>query len=241
MGEDDILDQLFPGALEPDNADTSLTASSESVVTPEHEKRVFTFIDEESGDGTQLAASDDQPGELPTFPKTPEPQSQQHRRPRPSSTNADLGRSLSRPASAGAAAPAFRARPAPARAPSITPRLSKTAALRLGLEVPQSERTARLSIDPMDLAAVKRAVTPPRSLAQPNITPRQTKASAARLLKDQDAAQAVLRPTSVRRQSSSTSERSAGYEGLPGFGGRRLSVQSTVTQPVSERWTSRST
>lgn len=202
-------------------------------MTPEHERRVFTFINEECGEEADL----DQPGELPAFPKTPEPLIAKARGPRPSSTNADLGRSVSRPASAGGSATAFRARPAPSNTPSITPRLSKTAAMRLGLDIPEKDRSSRPSTGGSDLASlagiIRRPVTPPKSLARPEITPRQTKASAARLLKDQEAEQAVLRPASVRRQSSNTSERSAGYEGLPGFGGRRLSVQSTVTQPVN--------
>ena len=230
-----VLDKLFPPYSD-ESADTSLTASSESVITPEHEKRVFTFINETSGDDDHAEDTNDLAGELPAFPKTPEPLASASRRPRPSSTNADLGRSLSRPTSAAAiaATPTFRARPAPSSTPSITPRLSKTAALRMGLELPEKERSARPSLanEASLPGIVRRPVTPPRSLAQPDITPRQTKASAARLLKDQEGATAVLKPTS-RRQSSSTSERSAGYEGLPGFGGRRLSVQSTVAQPVS--------
>lgn len=207
------IEQVFPQDPVPlPEMDTSLSTSSESVITPEIEKRVFTYF------APDEVAEDDLAGELPLIVKSPV-----------NGRRSTIGSPAQQQES-------FRARPVPASlaSPSITPRLSKAAALRMGISLSESQRPAsRPSLATQAPAGVNRPVTPPRSLARPSLTPRQTKASLLRASGEKDDG-LVLRPATVPRQSFSTSERSAGYEGTPGYGGRRIAVASTSTGPVRE-------
>ncbi|GAA5978068.1 hypothetical protein JCM10908_004216 [Rhodotorula pacifica] len=110
-----------------------------------------------------------------------------------------------------AASSGFKARPAPSFAskPSIQPRMTKAAALRLGIALPPS--TPRRSTIAHADSAVGPTPRPssatPRSLAQPTIVPRLTKAAALRLGQP-DATDAGTSAPRVR-QSISTAERAA--------------------------------
>ncbi|GAA5833338.1 hypothetical protein JCM11251_005209 [Rhodosporidiobolus azoricus] len=107
----------------------------------------------------------------------------------------------------------FRARPAPPSTarPALQPRLSKAAALRLG--VPLSPTTPRRSVSEASSSAeaipptVPRAVPTPKSLAAPAIAPRMTKS--ASLCGGQDAPSDAKSPRPTKRQSISTAERAA--------------------------------
>ncbi|GAC95184.1 hypothetical protein PHSY_002759 [Pseudozyma hubeiensis SY62] len=92
---------------------------------------------------------------------------------------------------ASSAHPTFKARPIPTTvksAPSIQPRLSKAAALRMGVQLPDSPaRVASRNVSPTKDSAsvgisgvVKRPVAPPVSLKAPSIAPRLNKAAMAR-------------------------------------------------------------
>ena len=87
----------------------------------------------------------------------------------------------------------FRARPVPAslRQASIQPRMSRAAALRMGIELPTVPRREPQKgtppAEPTGISGlVRQAVAQPRSLAQPTVMPRLNKVAAARL--DQSAA-----------------------------------------------------
>ncbi|GAA6026928.1 hypothetical protein JCM8097_005970 [Rhodosporidiobolus ruineniae] len=103
----------------------------------------------------------------------------------------------------------FRARPAPSSKPSIQPRLSKTAALRLGISLPptaprrQSSETS--TSDAARPPSVARVVPTPKSLAAPSIAPRMTKTASLR--SGQDASAPTPKP--VKRHSMGTAERAA--------------------------------
>ncbi|GAA5913956.1 hypothetical protein JCM5296_004490 [Sporobolomyces johnsonii] len=119
--------------------------------------------------------------------------------------------STSTKSSTPASATSFRARPAPA-APSAQPRMTKAAALRLGIPLPPTTPRQRSSSSvetTSSLAsATPRAVPAPRSLAAPSIAPRSTKSSALRAGQDAASSNAQT-PRPVKRQSISTSERAA--------------------------------
>lgn len=129
-------------------------------------------------------------------------------------TSAMSGASL---ASSTSSATPFRARPAPSFAPSATsqPRLTKAAALRLGVSLPPT--TPRRSIvttfesgasNAASQAPTRTAVPTPKSLAAPAITPRLTKTAALRT--GQAPATSSAAPTQPRvRQSISTAARAA--------------------------------
>lgn len=251
----------------------SHTEDPEPVIlrSPATEKRIFTFDsaascappdkhenvertespDEDGGEGSSDIASP-----LPHIGKVVAASDVAESRPSSTGTRRTSGASTTSGTSDRIDAPEktttvpFRARALPrtTSAPSITPRLTKAAALRLG-------RTADAGVHNGE--AHKQAVTNPtgtvtredtacigrktgsmtvRSLLQSTLASRQTKASIARLeggSSESTDKVGALRPATVRRQSSNTSERSQGFEGQPGFGGRRLSVQSTVAAPVS--------
>ncbi|GJN88469.1 hypothetical protein Rhopal_001435-T1 [Rhodotorula paludigena] len=124
----------------------------------------------------------------------------------------------------------FRARPAPSSTPSVQPRLTKAAALRLGISLPPSTpRRSTVSSAPASeldggestasrsqsrASGPRASVVPtPRSLAAPTIAPRMTKAASLRTSLDPSAAEAIKKPLrappSVKRQSISTAERAA--------------------------------
>ena len=106
------------------------------------------------------------------------------------------------------------------RAPAIKPRMSRAAALRLGLEVPSARvgspssngGTKSPSTHP-PLSPVKRVLSPadmPKSLAPPSVAPRQSRASALRAGKGAVDPIVTASPVaSAPRQSYSTAERAA--------------------------------
>lgn len=113
----------------------------------------------------------------------------------------------------------FKARPAPPSSskPAIQPRMTKTAALRLGIALPPAtpRRSTTTALNGPSLSAAIAAPTPqasratPRSLVQPAITPRLTKAAALRLGQADPSAATSLTTTPRVRQSISTAERAA--------------------------------
>ncbi|BGO97828.1 hypothetical protein NBRC10513v2_001824 [Rhodotorula toruloides] len=129
-------------------------------------------------------------------------------------TSAMSGASL---ASSTSSATAFRARPAPSFTPSATsqPRLTKAAALRLGVSLPPST-PRRSTITPSETgtsdassqAPSRAAVSTPKSLAAPAITPRLTKTAALRTGQTPAALDTTAAKPRVR-QSISTAERAA--------------------------------
>ncbi|BGP53898.1 hypothetical protein JCM8202_006091 [Rhodotorula sphaerocarpa] len=120
----------------------------------------------------------------------------------------------------------FRARPAPpvGHKPAIEPRLTKAAALRLGLDPPPPTTTPRRSAGVLSPPPSTRtpqtatAAPTPRSLAAPSITPRMSRAAELRLSKSNTdatatgtgpAAAAAAAAAPRVRQSISTAERAA--------------------------------
>ncbi|KDN41770.1 hypothetical protein K437DRAFT_170107 [Tilletiaria anomala UBC 951] len=93
--------------------------------------------------------------------------------------------------SAGISPPkVFRARPIPSSVakPSIQPRMSRAAALRMGIELPAvprrdaSSSSTSSSLGPVGISGFPRAdVASPKSLVKPTVAPRMNKAVAARL------------------------------------------------------------
>lgn len=217
---------LFPQSA-PMEQDTSGSATSCSVTTPENEQRSFSFIAEEDELPTRAQPAMKASGRASITPMSPEP---------------------GRRSSLAATPRRVGVVPATTTTPSIVPRMTKSAALRLGIPIPEASTSrlsprpsSRASIDGSDRAVtpgvVKRSVTPPRSLAGPSITPRETKAS--RLRQAGEAAKssvtpgkAYIRPPTQRRESCGTSERSAGFEGLPGFS-KRPALAATSPAPRS--------
>ncbi|GAA5890400.1 hypothetical protein JCM6882_008824 [Rhodosporidiobolus microsporus] len=191
------------------------------------ERRVFTAHSCEASEGYDSAATDEQeqeqeqeaedeeehfPGEADALSETSNVHS-------PSTLSAPtLSRVASSISSASAtsstpSASSFRARPAPASTarPALQPRLSKAAALRLGVSLPpstprRSSSEASSSVDAA-LPAVPRVVPTPKSLAAPSIAPRMTKSASLRGGQDGASTRATPRPT--KRQSISTAERAA--------------------------------
>ncbi|POY76636.1 hypothetical protein BMF94_0228 [Rhodotorula taiwanensis] len=108
------------------------------------------------------------------------------------------------------ASTSFRARPAPSSTskPAIQPRLTKAAALRLGLALPPPT-PRRSTVQALAAPATPAAsAATPRSLAAPAITPRMSKAAALRLGKAEPPASTATTTPRVR-QSISTAERAA--------------------------------
>ncbi|GAA5878243.1 hypothetical protein JCM16303_002698 [Sporobolomyces ruberrimus] len=101
----------------------------------------------------------------------------------------------------------FKARPAPPL-PTAQPRMTKSAALRLGIPLPPpTPRTkSSSSIDTLS-SSTPRVVPTPKSLAAPSITPRLSKAAALRTGQAVPISSQTSRPS--KRQSISTSERAA--------------------------------
>ena len=222
--------EIFPQSA-PMEQDTSGSATSCSVTTPENERRCFTFI----------AEDDREDDELPT-------RAQSAMKASVHTSIAPMSPEPGRRSSLAATPRRVGVVPATTTTPSIVPRMTKSAALRLGIPIPEASTSrlsprpsSRASIDGSDRAVtpgvVKRSVTPPRSLAGPSITPRETKAS--RLRQAGEAAKssvtpgkAYIRPPTQRRESCGTSERSAGFEGLPGFS-KRPALAATSPAPRS--------
>ncbi|BGP13994.1 hypothetical protein JCM10213_005580 [Rhodosporidiobolus nylandii] len=124
----------------------------------------------------------------------------------------------------------FRARPAPSSNPAIQPRMTKAAALRLGVPLPPTtprRSSSETSSAAESVPAIPRVVPTPKSLAAPSIAPRLTKAAALRA--GQDVASLSQTPRPAKRQSISTADRAAMDRAA-----RRLSIQvpSLTTEPA---------
>lgn len=216
--------------------DTSGSATSCSVTTPERERRSFDFFAEEEGEDDTLL-NRPQPAlkysvRASVTPMSPEP----GRRSSLATTPRRVG-----------------VVPSTTATPSIVPRMTKSAALRLGIPMPEASTSrlsprpsSRASVDGNDRAitpgTVKRSVTPPRSLAGPSIAPRDTKASLLRQAGESARASATpgkafIRPPTQRRESCGTSERSAGFEGLPGFSKRPALTATSPAPRIAPRST----
>jgi hypothetical protein len=117
-----------------------------------------------------------------------------------------------------APSPGFKARALPSShaAPTIQPRITKAAALRMGIALPATERKAQSQEVDMTTPGVnKRPVAVlPKSLGSPRTPVRSTKASALRA----GDGSADKRPAVRMRESSGTSERSAAscFQDVPG-------------------------
>ncbi|GAA5970185.1 hypothetical protein JCM11641_000303 [Rhodosporidiobolus odoratus] len=127
----------------------------------------------------------------------------------------------------------FRARPAPTGEPTVQPRLTKAAALRLGISVPPTtpRRTSSETPSSADAASVPRVVPTPKSLAASSIAPRMTKSASLRTGQGQEASSSSQTPRPAKRQSISTAERAAMDRAA-----RRHSIQvpSLTAQPAIE-------
>lgn len=134
--------------------------------------------------------------------------------------------------------------PSSLSAPTIQPRLSKAAALRMGIKLPDKRSTERREeVDNNGTAVaeeqrekvfvpgtVRRAVTPPKSLAKPSVAPRQNRASALRTTDGVELRGAAVRPPTSRRESVGTSERSSPFIGLPGFAKQKKSQNASSSR-----------
>ncbi|KWU46537.1 hypothetical protein RHOSPDRAFT_31995 [Rhodotorula sp. JG-1b] len=135
----------------------------------------------------------------------------------------------------------FKARPAPPSSskPAIQPRMTKAAALRLGIALPPATPRRSTALNGPSPAATAAAPTPqasratPRSLGQPAITPRLTKAAALRLGQPDPSAATSLTTTPRVRQSISTAERAALDRA------RRQSALGTATSTTTTTTTTR--
>lgn len=240
--DDADLGKLSPNSSSHHEADTSISTASESVTTPDSRgARVFTYVEGVDGTADRLGHlsinEDDKEEDHVIAMVSPSERSNSILSSSSSTTSPTKG--MRRPASASSTN-AFRARPVPKSIaqPSITPKLSRAAALRLGIDLPARTPSRDHTSQQQKVVATvstdnKRPITPPKSLRQPAITPRATKSSSLRTNPQTDEGRAILTPSTIRRQTVNTSERSAGYEGTPGYGGRRISVASTSTGPVS--------
>ncbi|KAJ9479678.1 hypothetical protein PHBOTO_003166 [Pseudozyma hubeiensis] len=125
-----------------------------------------------------------------------------------------------RPQSRASVQSAFKARPIPTTvksAPSIQLRLSKAAALRMGVQLPESPaRLASRNASPNKDAAgvgisgvVKRPVAPPVSLKAPSIAPRLNKAAMARQGGSSAAAPAQIKSASRPASAAAGASRHA--------------------------------
>ncbi|SCV69029.1 BQ2448_2049 [Microbotryum intermedium] len=133
----------------------------------------------------------------------------------------------------------FRAQPVAStthNAPKIQPRMTKAAALRLGIELPV---VAPRATNVADLSTPKpvRTVEVPKSLGAPSITPRATKSSVLRVggtgvSGRPSLGASFVAPTSMRREAVGTAERAAmsRREGLSA----QLTVPSLVNKPKIE-------
>lgn len=224
-------------------------------MVPDHERRVLTFANEELDQGNNHAEAtennveeedeeeeDEVAEQLLSISKSPLAERQKPLgQSMPPSTEASgtLASERTFPRSPSStvlgtsqAGPAVKTRRPPSSlgAPSIQPRLSKAAALRMGIELLE-KRSKSSEVDengdPVEASRKegifvpgmsRRAVTPPRSLAKPSMTPRQNRASALRTTDGgTDMRGPAMRPATTRRESVGTSERSAPFIGLPGF------------------------
>ncbi|SCZ96582.1 BZ3500_MvSof-1268-A1-R1_Chr4-4g07448 [Microbotryum saponariae] len=110
----------------------------------------------------------------------------------------------------------FRAQPVAStthHAPKIQPRMTKAAALRLGIELPAPAPRASLVAD-LSTPQPARVVEMPKSLGAPSITPRATKSSVLRvgstsLSGRPSLGASFVAPTSIRREAVGTAERAA--------------------------------
>ena len=187
------------------------------------ERRVFTRARSPSPEPESFAGTDAerdvQDPEPTTQSPSPVPEQVDENLQRPIATPARSRASsalshLSRASSTQSATTSngFKARPAPPSSskPAIQPRMAKAAALRLGIALPPAT-PRRSTINVPSPAAAAAAPTPqtsratPRSLAQPTIMPRLTKAAALRLGQPDPSAATTPRV----RQSISTAERVA--------------------------------
>lgn len=248
------IESLFP----PTSArHTAITEPADSQLPPDHERRVFTFDNDDvdlngkHNESEQEYEEEDEDDDivaeqLVVIPRSSLPES------RPESSQKNLARttpasdssrkaldaseepdSTLRLASQSPQRPtsAFKARkvPASSSAPTIQPRLSKAAALRMGIELSE-RKIAKAEVDengtPVEKeevvvpGTIRRTVTPPKSLSKPTVAPRQNRASALRTADGRDKGGPLVRPSTKRRESLGTSQRSAGFEGLPGFAKR---------------------
>ncbi|TKA52942.1 hypothetical protein B0A53_04245 [Rhodotorula sp. CCFEE 5036] len=205
------------------------------------EQRVFTRARSPSPEPESLAGTDAerdvQDPEPTTQSPSPVPEQVDENLQRPIATPARSRASsalshLSRASSTQSATTSngFKARPAPPSSskPAIQPRMAKAAALRLGIALPPAT-PRRSTINGPSPAAAAPAPTPqtsratPRSLAQPTIMPRLTKAAALRLGQPDPSAATTPRV----RQSISTAERAALDRA------RRQSALGTATSTTS--------
>ncbi|GAA6057680.1 hypothetical protein JCM3770_003838 [Rhodotorula araucariae] len=209
------------------------------VAQPIEERRVFTSRSPEPEDGAEAEVGNDSLAAKGDEPKSPEAEMNGALPPpaSPSPTGLpapELPRTVSAVSSVSVApssTSSFRARPVPSAAPAVQPRLTKTAALRLGISLPASTprrkttSSAAAASDSSSSAAPARrtsVVPTPRSLAQPAITPRMTKTAALRTsvggvaaplsaaaAKAPRAPQQPAAPQPAKRQSISTAARAA--------------------------------
>ena len=127
----------------------------------------------------------------------------------------------------------FQARPLPVShtTPSITPRLSKAALLRMGITppAPPSRTPSNATTSTTSLSTETRNVPLPRSLTAPTVGPRPTRASVLR------AGNGEVRPNLGPRQASTTSQRSstASFENTPGHRRQSLQIQVNSVAPPS--------
>ncbi|KAM0756276.1 hypothetical protein T439DRAFT_25259 [Meredithblackwellia eburnea MCA 4105] len=132
--------------------------------------------------------------------------------------------------------------------PAIQPRLTKSAALRLGIAIPpRTPRTAHSSSQSAasqvstpttaSTSAIDSDATPRvKSLAAPTITPRQTKTSMRRTGSQDAEGQGAT--SKVRREAVGTAERSIGFENVPGHKRREsIQVASTAQPKIAPRLT----
>jgi hypothetical protein len=136
-------------------------------------------------------------------------------------------------------ASSFRARNLPPthEKPDIQPRMSRAAALRMGVELPAVVRERKEQEPDLTTPGVnKRPLTAadlPKSLAKPAITPRQTRASQLRATGEDSPAR-----RSGPRLSLDTSRRGDAFAGYPGFKRREsLAVESCKQPTITVRTT----
>lgn len=251
---------LFPPLPSHERATTE---SKDSDLPPDHERRVFTFdndeealilggnndISHQADEGEDDEDNDIVAEQLVAIPRSPLPghikttlaqflpaSVSSRIAPEGAEDSKLVGQNiLQRPTSA------FRARKVPSSvsAPTIQPRLSKAAALRMGMELPE-RKAARSEVDVAEEVFVpgtmRRAVTPPKSLSKPTLAPRQNRASALRTTEGTEKEDSSTRPATKRRESVGTSQRSAGFEGLPGFAKRPVQPPSLPKSDMVSLW-----
>lgn len=163
-------------------------------------------------------------------------------RSRPSSVQS--GASLA----AGSGGQSIKPRPVPAtnKVPSSQPRLTKTAALRLGVDLPPSPRAQAVQSKVDDAMPVPKnrriSVVVPKSLSQPSIVPRSNKAAALRVLPVDASTSVETRSLPKVRETSTTAQRSQNHrlENAPGHNSSRresIVVASTAAPTILVRGT----